>query len=160
MPGGKLSRMSPGGVASEVIARTWSIQFPGLGRPISIVPGPARTLAAHFAGATQNLCECTRLLARPGNPCDAPLGTSGITRSPHQEEKQGKNMSDKATKKATAATSEAMGEVFHEAMRSYEKALKSGIRLQEESVNLWKELFSRLGSPLGSFCGVFADGSG
>ena len=34
-------------------------------------------------------------------------------------------MSDEATKKATAATSETMDEVFHEAMRSYEKALKS-----------------------------------
>ena len=33
------------------------------------------------------------------------------------------------------------------AMRSYEKALKSGIQLQEESVNLWKELLTKLGSP-------------
>jgi hypothetical protein len=56
-------------------------------------------------------------------------------------------MSDKATQKATAATSETMDEVFHEAIRSYEKALKSGIQLQEESVNLWKELFTKLGSP-------------
>jgi len=31
-------------------------------------------------------------------------------------------------------------------MRSYEKALKSGIQLQEESVNLWKELLTKLGS--------------
>jgi hypothetical protein len=29
------------------------------------------------------------------------------------------------TKKATAATSETIAELFHEAMRSYEKALKS-----------------------------------
>ena len=43
------------------------------------------------------------------------------------------------TKKATAAASETIDEVFHEAMRSYEKALKSGIQLQEESVNLWKD---------------------
>ena len=57
-------------------------------------------------------------------------------------------MSDEATKKATAATSETMDEVFHEAMRSYEKALKSGIQLQEESVNLCKELFNKLGSPV------------
>src|SRR5208283_4173874 len=49
-------------------------------------------------------------------------------------------MSTEATKKATAATAETMDEVFHEAMRSYEKALKSGIQLQEESVNLWKDL--------------------
>src|SRR5208282_3114246 len=50
------------------------------------------------------------------------------------------------TKKATAATSETIHEVFHEAMRSYEKALKSGIQLQEESVNLWKDLLTKLGS--------------
>ena len=56
-------------------------------------------------------------------------------------------MSAEATKKATAATSEPMDEVFHEAMRSYEKALKSGIQLQEESVNLWKDLLTKLGSP-------------
>src|SRR5260370_7624002 len=56
-------------------------------------------------------------------------------------------MSTEATKKATAATSETIDQVFHEAMRSYEKALKSGIQLQEESVNLWKELLTKLGSP-------------
>ena len=51
------------------------------------------------------------------------------------------------TKKAIAATPETIDEVFHEAMRSYEKALKSGIQLQEESVNLWKDLLTKLGSP-------------
>jgi len=51
------------------------------------------------------------------------------------------------TKKATAATSETFAELFHEAMRSYENALKSGIQLQEESVNLWKDLLTKLGSP-------------
>ena len=56
-------------------------------------------------------------------------------------------MSATETKKATAATSETIDEVFHEAMRSYEKALKSGIQLQEESVNLWKDLLTKLGSP-------------
>ena len=56
-------------------------------------------------------------------------------------------MSNEATQKATAATSETMDEVFQEAMRSYEKALKSGIQLQEESVNLWKDLLTKLGSP-------------
>jgi ribosomal 50S subunit-associated protein YjgA (DUF615 family) len=55
-------------------------------------------------------------------------------------------MSAEDTKKASAATSETM-EVFHEAMRSYEKALKAGIQLQEESVNLWKDLLTKLGSP-------------
>jgi hypothetical protein len=32
-------------------------------------------------------------------------------------------------------------------MRSYENALKSGIQVQEESVNLWKNLLTKLGSP-------------
>ena len=59
-------------------------------------------------------------------------------------------MSAKDTEKATAATAatpETINELFHEAMRSYEKALKSGIQLQEESANLWKDLFTKLGSP-------------
>ena len=56
-------------------------------------------------------------------------------------------MSATDTKKATAATLQTINEVFQEAMRSYEKALKSGIQLQEESVNLWKELLTKLGSP-------------
>ena len=56
-------------------------------------------------------------------------------------------MSTTETKKASAATSETIAELFHEAMRSYEKALKSGIQLQEESVNLWKDLLTKLGSP-------------
>src|SRR5271157_4853696 len=56
-------------------------------------------------------------------------------------------MSTEATKKSTAATSQTINEVFHEAMRSYEKALKSGIQLQEESADLWKELLTKLGSP-------------
>ncbi len=53
-------------------------------------------------------------------------------------------MSATDTEKATAPT---VDEVFHEAMRSYEKALKSGIQLQEESVSLWKDLLTKLGSP-------------
>jgi len=60
-------------------------------------------------------------------------------------------MSATATKEAgaarKAAPSETINEVFHEAMRSYEKALKSGIELQEESVKLWKDLLTKLGSP-------------
>src|ERR1700738_227439 len=74
---------------------------------------------------------------------------SGITWSIHNENKEKKkgNMSAEATKKSTAATAETIDGVYHEAMRSYEKALKSGIQLQEESVNLWKELLTTLGSP-------------
>ena len=56
-------------------------------------------------------------------------------------------MSATQIKKATAATSEPVAEVFQEAMSSYEKALKSGIQVQEESVNLWKDLLTKLGSP-------------
>jgi hypothetical protein len=57
-------------------------------------------------------------------------------------------MSAKDTKKAAGTTpSASFDEVFQEAMRSYEKALKSGIELQEESVKLWKELLTKLGSP-------------
>jgi hypothetical protein len=51
------------------------------------------------------------------------------------------------TKNATAATSGTIANLFQEAMRSYEKALTAGIQLQEESVNLWKDLLSKLGSP-------------
>ena len=47
----------------------------------------------------------------------------------------------------TAATPEAFVEFFGEAMRSYGKVLKTGIQLQEESVNLWKDVLTKLGSP-------------
>ena len=61
-------------------------------------------------------------------------------------------MSATATKEKEKVTaipspSQSINEVFHEAMMNYEKALKSGIQLQEESVNLWKDLLTKLGSP-------------
>ncbi len=56
-------------------------------------------------------------------------------------------MSAADSKKESGARSDSIDELFHEAMRSYEKALKSGIQLQEESVNLWKDLLTKLGSP-------------
>jgi ribosomal 50S subunit-associated protein YjgA (DUF615 family) len=56
-------------------------------------------------------------------------------------------MSATETKKATGATAVTCEEVFHEVLRSYEKALKSGIQLQEESVKLWKDVLTKLGSP-------------
>ena len=56
-------------------------------------------------------------------------------------------MSATAAKKESAATPKTIDEVFQEAMRCYEKALKSGIQLQEESVNLWKDVLTKLGSP-------------
>jgi len=55
-------------------------------------------------------------------------------------------MSTTDSNKAKAATSQTTNEFF-QALRSYETALKSGIQLQEESVNLWKELLTKLGSP-------------
>jgi len=56
-------------------------------------------------------------------------------------------MSAPEAKKGAAATTVTSEEVFHEAMRNYEKALKAGIQLQEESVNLWRDVLSKLGSP-------------
>ena len=49
-------------------------------------------------------------------------------------------------KEGTAAATVTSDEVFHEAMRSYEKALMVGIQLQEDSVNLWRDVLSKLGS--------------
>ncbi len=101
-------------------------------------------LVGSVAGRISKFVQMQKnMLTRFGNPCDVAFTSSGITRSPHKEE----NMSATDTKKTTAAASETIDEVFHEAMRSYEKALKSGIQLQEESVNLWKDLLTKLGSP-------------
>ena len=47
----------------------------------------------------------------------------------------------------TGVTPESLAEFFKEAMRNYEKVLKTGIQLQEESVNLWKDVLTNLGSP-------------
>ena len=55
-------------------------------------------------------------------------------------------MSATATEKATAARLATIDEFFHKALCSYEKALKSGIQLQKETVNLWKDLLTVLGS--------------
>jgi len=55
-------------------------------------------------------------------------------------------MSATTIEKASVAMSATIDELFHKAMRSYEKALKSGIQLQEQSVNLWKDLLTVLGS--------------
>ena len=43
-------------------------------------------------------------------------------------------MSAAKTKRATAATSQTINEFFHETIRTYEQALKSGIQLPQESV--------------------------
>lgn len=52
-----------------------------------------------------------------------------------------------ASETGTQKTAESAKEIFQEALRNYENALKSGIELQEESVNLWKSLLTQLGSP-------------
>jgi hypothetical protein len=49
--------------------------------------------------------------------------------------------------KQAQAQAHLMNDLFHQAMEQYENALKSGIQLQEESVALWKDLLTRLGSP-------------
>jgi hypothetical protein len=55
-------------------------------------------------------------------------------------------MSAANTKEVTGTRSGTIEELYHESMRSYEKALKSCIRLQEKSVNLWKDAFRKFGS--------------
>src|SRR6201987_5251015 len=57
------------------------------------------------------------------------------------------NSTETRREKAAGATTESFDEIFREALRNYEKALKSGIQLQEESVQVWKDLLTKLGSP-------------
>jgi hypothetical protein len=38
-------------------------------------------------------------------------------------------------------------EILRESMDNYEKALKSGIKLQENTINLWKDVLEKLRSP-------------
>ena len=44
-------------------------------------------------------------------------------------------------------TEETIKQTVLDALKSYEKALKTGIQLQEESVKLWKGVVSQVGSP-------------
>ena len=75
-----------------------------------------------------------------------------MTESPNTEGKEkGKEMNCTETKhtenqKRTAATPETFAESFTEAMRTHEKTLKSAVQLQEESVKLWKDVLTKLGS--------------
>ena len=136
--------------ASEVVVRTWSIHSRGSTGSISIVSGCPRersrliSRARSEKGFVHMQQTCWRVSEiRAMFYAEAQESPGALTK----KRSKGKNMSDEAVKKATAATSETMDEVFQEAMRSYEKALKSGIQLQEESVNLWKDLLTKLGSP-------------
>ncbi len=38
-------------------------------------------------------------------------------------------------------------EILRESMDNYEKALKSGIKVQEDTINRWKDVLEKLGSP-------------
>lgn len=51
------------------------------------------------------------------------------------------------TPNSGSTVEETVKETFGEALKSYEKALKTGIQLQEESVKLWKDVVSQVGSP-------------
>jgi hypothetical protein len=95
--------------------------------------GPAselRTATANGSGSVlgaivKSLCICTTLV---GAFRKSMRYLSTEAQEPHKEnneKKRVKNMSATDTKKAT---SETMDEVFQEAMRSYEKALKSDIQ--------------------------------
>jgi len=61
--------------------------------------------------------------------------------------KQAAASSDAGATTTVQATSEAANHLFHEAMLGYEKALESGIQLQEDSVKLSKRLLARIGTP-------------
>jgi hypothetical protein len=38
-------------------------------------------------------------------------------------------------------------EILRESTNKYEKALQSGIKLQEDTINLWKDVLKKIGSP-------------
>ena len=46
-----------------------------------------------------------------------------------------------------SASSQTINEVLNESMRGYEKVLKTGVELQEQSIRLWSDLLARIGSP-------------
>lgn len=52
------------------------------------------------------------------------------------------------TKKATKATaSDSAQDLMKDAIKLYEEALKNGIQLQEESLELWKSILNQVGTP-------------
>lgn len=48
---------------------------------------------------------------------------------------------------ATEEKTKAVTDLFEQAMKSYEQALKTGLKLQEESTRMWTGLFSQAGTP-------------
>src|SRR5271166_6376090 len=144
MPGWKPSRMPPGcSQAKPSSCEPGAFHSRGSTDPIPIVLGCPRERSPLISRARFKICADAQTIV--GAFRESVRCSMQRLRNP-PEPSQGKNMST-TDKKATAATSETMDEAFHEAMRSYEKALKSGIQLQEESVNLWKDLLTKLGSP-------------
>jgi hypothetical protein len=98
----------------------------------------------------EKLCNRKKILASPECQCDVKVWAQELPGAPSNETKKirkEKQMSAADSKKAGTATPGGINEFFQEALRSYEKALKAGIQVQEESVNLWKDLLSKLGSP-------------
>ncbi len=52
-----------------------------------------------------------------------------------------------ATKSAEKNATGTAKDALQDALKFYEDALKSGIQLQEESIKLWKDVLSQVGSP-------------
>lgn len=50
-------------------------------------------------------------------------------------------------KSAKTATADSAQDLMKDAIKLYEEALKNGIQLQEESLQLWKDLLAKVGAP-------------
>ncbi len=50
-------------------------------------------------------------------------------------------------KSAKTATADTAQDLMKDAIKLYEEALKNGIQLQEESLQLWKDLLAKVGAP-------------
>jgi polyhydroxyalkanoate synthesis regulator protein len=50
-------------------------------------------------------------------------------------------------KRPNSTTAEASQDVLKDAIKFYEEALKSGIQLQEESLDMWRNFLKQLGTP-------------
>ena len=114
-------------------------------------PRPIRAprLTAQFGGTIRkSLCKCKKPVTRFGNPCDIYLEAQERSQRKQRKEERKKYecYRDQKGNRGNVGNCRALSR----AMRSYEKALKSGIQLQEESVNLWKELLTEARLPRGT----------
>jgi len=50
-------------------------------------------------------------------------------------------------KTATTTAADSAQDLFKDAIKLYEEALKNGIQLQEESLQLWKDMLAQVGTP-------------